>query len=124
MLAMVHAFKTWKHFLMGSDTTVYTDSSFLKFLTTLKDPSPRVTRWLGVLALYHYTIVHIQGSTNTAADALSRSPLYGAMNFLEIDNEASWETDYKADPVLRNEYYDEAGNLRDRSEERRVGKEC
>ena len=35
------------------------------------------------------------------------------MNFLEIDNEASWETDYKADPVLLNEYYDEAWNLRD-----------
>ena len=101
---MVHVLKTWTHFLMGSDTTVYTDSSFLKFLTTLKDPSPRVTRWLGVLALYHYTIVHIPGSTNTAADALSRSHIHGATNFMEIDNQASWEPEYKADPVLRNQY--------------------
>ena len=111
MLAMVHALKTWKHFLMGSDTTVYTDSSFSKFLTTLKDPSPRVTRWLGVLALYHYTIVHIPGSMNTAADALSRSPIHGAANFMK--NQASWEPDYKADPDVRHQYYDENGDLRD-----------
>ena len=88
MLAMVTALKVWKHYLRGGYTKVYTDSSFLKFLGTLKDPSPRVTRWLSVLALYHYDVYHIPGSTNTAADALSRLPLHGCMT-MEID-EVSW----------------------------------
>ena len=70
MMAMVFAFKHWKHYLIGSHTTAYTDSSFLKFLTTLKTPSPRVVRWMANLSLYNYEGRHIPGSINTAADAL------------------------------------------------------
>ena len=40
MLAFVHAIKTWKHYLMGMFTTAYTDSSFLKYISTMKSPSP------------------------------------------------------------------------------------
>ena len=50
MLAMATALKVCKHYLKGGYTKVYTDSSFLKFLGTLKDPYPMVTRWLSVLA--------------------------------------------------------------------------
>ena len=114
MLAMVHALKTWKHYLMGIFTTVYTDSMFLKFLTTMKAPSPRVTRWLAELALYHFEVKHIPGSTNTAADALSRiANLQLAIHSLEIDNESSWEDAYKADPMLLAKYFTENGDLKD-----------
>ena len=58
-MAMVFAFKHWKHYLMGSHTIAYTDSSF-------------VVRWMADLSLYNYEVRHIPGSTNTAADALSR----------------------------------------------------
>ena len=57
---------------MGSHTIAYTVTSFLKILTTLKTPSPSVVRWLADLHLYNYEVRHIPGSTNTAADALSR----------------------------------------------------
>ena len=59
MMAMVFAFKHWKHYLMGSHTIAYTDSSFLKFLTTPKTPSPRVVRWMADLSLYNYEVRHI-----------------------------------------------------------------
>ena len=57
---------------MGSHTIAYTVSSFLKLLTTLKTPSPSVVRWMTDLSLYNYEVRHIPGSTNNAADALSR----------------------------------------------------
>ena len=72
LMAMVFAFKHWKHYQMGSHTIAYTVSSFLKLLTTLKTPSPSVVRWMADLSLYTYEVRHIPVSTNTAAGALSR----------------------------------------------------
>ena len=104
MLAFVHAMKTWKHYLMGSFTTAYTDSTFLKYISTMKSPSPRVVRWLSDLALFHYELKHIPGSTNTAADALSR-PDEATLCVLDLDLEASWEASYREDPVVYPLYF-------------------
>jgi len=106
MLAMVHALRTWKHYLMGSYTFIFTDSTFLKFLSTMKSPSPRVTRWLSELSLFHYEIQHIPGTTNTAADALSRLEcLSGSLLPLQHLME-SWDADYRSDPLIVAKYFD------------------
>ena len=60
LLAMVHAFGYWKYYLMGGLTTVYTDRTYLLYLTTMQ-PSERMVRWLGDLALYHFEVKHIPG---------------------------------------------------------------
>ena len=84
-MAMVFAFKHWKHYQMCRHTIAYTDSSFLKLLTTLKTPSLRVVRCIADLSLYNYEVRHISGSTNTAADALSRMYPEESLALLEID---------------------------------------
>ena len=70
---------------MGSHTVAYTVSSFLKLLTTMKTPSPRVVRWMTDLSLYNYEVRHIPDSTNTAADASSRMYPEESLAILEID---------------------------------------
>ena len=85
MVTMVFAFKHLEHYLMGSHTIAYTDSSFLKFLTTLNTHSQRVVRWMADLSLCTYEVRHIPGSTNTAADALSRMYPEESLALLEID---------------------------------------
>ena len=94
MMAMVFAFKHWKHYLMGSHTIAYTDSIFLKFLTTLKTPSPRVVLWMADLSLFNYEVHHIHGSTNTAADALSRMYPEESLALLQIEVSPDWTDAY------------------------------
>ena len=85
---------------MGSHTIAYTDSSFLKFFTTLKTPSPRVVRWMADLSLYNYEVRHIPVSTNTAADAWSRMYPDESIALPEIDVSPDWTDAYKADTAL------------------------
>ena len=75
MLALVDALEDWRHYLLGSEIHVFTDNSALRYLQNNARPSSRQVRWLERLQLYSpLRIVHIPGTTNTAADALSRSP--------------------------------------------------
>ena len=105
MLAFVHAMKSWKHYLMGSFTTAYTDSTFLKYISTMKNPSPRVVRWLSDLALFNYELKHIPGSTNTAADALSRPDDEATLCVFHLDLDMSWEPAYREDPDVYPLYF-------------------
>ena len=71
-LGLVHALKKWKHYLQGSKVVAHTDNMALKYWRTAQNLSPRQMRWLAYLQLFDLKVVYIPGSTNTAADALSR----------------------------------------------------
>ena len=86
MLALVHALKKWKHYLLGSKVVAYTDNVALKFWRTAQNLSPRQIRWLSLLQMYDLEIAHIPGSINIAADALSRL------------QEVNWKIDYWLTP--------------------------
>ena len=70
----------------------------MSYLTTMQ-PSERMVRWLGDLALYHFEVKHIPGSTNTAADALSRLDTLFPIR-AELDTTDSLEKDYWNDEDL------------------------
>jgi transposase InsO family protein len=74
MAAVVYALKKWRHYLLGTHTTVVTDHKALEFFATQPHLNPRQVRWLGLLAEYDHTIVHRSGKSNVVADALSRRP--------------------------------------------------
>ena len=105
MLALVHALKKWKHYLLGSKTQVYTDNVALKFWQTAQNLSPRQIRWLAYIAMFDLEISHIAGKENTAADALSRL----ACPLIAVPDD--WTPDYKADPKIAKTYFDAQGNL-------------
>ena len=61
-------------YVYGTTFTVRTDNRPLKWLQTLRKPTPRIARWILKLQEYDYEIVHRPGSSNRVADALSRIP--------------------------------------------------
>ncbi|CAI7798028.1 unnamed protein product [Closterium sp. NIES-53] len=71
-LAIITACKTWRCYLKGRKTTVYTDHCRLKYLKTQPTLSRRQVRWIDFLEThFDYDIVYKPGHKNKA-DALSR----------------------------------------------------
>ncbi|GJP52534.1 hypothetical protein CLOM_g11636 [Closterium sp. NIES-68] len=78
MLAIVHAFKTWRCYLTGADVTVRTDHKSLQYLRAQPNLNPRQIRWLDYLeSNFHYTITYKRGANNIA-DALTRPTVHTA----------------------------------------------
>ena len=90
MLAIVHALKKWKHYLLVAHIKAFTDNVALKFWRTAQHLYPRHVRWQAYISMFYIDISHIRGVTNTAADAISR--LKWRIAFAD-----SWETDYSRD---------------------------
>ena len=76
LLAIVEAFKTWRHYLEGCkfEVLVLTDHNNLRRFIDTKSLSSRQVRWAQELSRYHFRIDYRQGKANAAADALSRFP--------------------------------------------------
>ena len=74
MLALVDAVKHWRHYLLGAEVHVNTDSSAMMYLQMSARPSSRQVRWVEELQQYNLKTRHIPGKENAAADALSRIP--------------------------------------------------
>ncbi len=74
LLAIVEAFKTWRHYLEGCKHEVFvlTDHNNLRRFTDTKSLSSRQVRWAQKLSQYHFRIDYRQEKANAAADALSR----------------------------------------------------
>ena len=76
LLAIVEAFKTWRHYLEGCKhkVLVLTDHNNLRQFMDTKSLSSRQVRWAQELSRYHFRIDYRQGKANEAADALSCFP--------------------------------------------------
>lgn len=72
MLAIIDALKTWRHYILASEITVFTDHHSLTYFSTQPSLSDRQVRWSGLLQEYNVKIVYQAGKTNVVADALSR----------------------------------------------------
>ncbi|CAI7867914.1 unnamed protein product [Closterium sp. NIES-53] len=71
-LAIITVFNTWRCYLEGRKTTVYTDHCSLKYIKTQPTLSRRQVRWIDFLEThFDYDIVYKPGHKNKA-DALSR----------------------------------------------------
>ena len=76
LLAIVEAFKTWRHYFEGCkhEVLVLTDHNNLRRFMDMKSLSSRQVRWVQELSKYHFRIDYRQGKANGAADALSGFP--------------------------------------------------
>jgi hypothetical protein len=72
LAAVVHALKTWKHYLYGQKCDVYTDHKSLKYIFTQSELNMRQRRWLELINDYELEIHYHPGKANVVADALSR----------------------------------------------------
>ena len=70
-LSIKAAIQNFRVYLVGAKFTVVTDHKALKWLNTMKDNNPRLTRWYLFLQPYQFR----SGKLNGYADALSRGSL-------------------------------------------------
>ena len=70
--AVIHALRTWRHYLAGQKFTVVIDHYSVQYLRTQPQLSKRQARWLDFIAEFDFDIVHKPGKSNVVADALSR----------------------------------------------------
>ncbi len=81
LLAIVDAFKQWRHYLEGSryPIEVLTDHNNLRGFMNVKALNGRQARWAVRLSSFDFTISHRPGKQNPA-DAPSRRPDYAGVN--------------------------------------------
>ena len=72
LLAVIHALKLWRHYLLGNKFSLMTDHKSLKWIFTQNDLNMRQRRWIEVLQEYDFDIKYRPGKENVVADALSR----------------------------------------------------
>ncbi|BES89445.1 multicellular organismal development [Nesidiocoris tenuis] len=73
-LAVIYGIEKNRQYLEGSEFTVITDHSCLKWLLELKSPTGRLARWTLRLQPYNFHVQYRKGNLNSVADALSRLP--------------------------------------------------
>ncbi|KAK8999704.1 hypothetical protein V6N11_065201 [Hibiscus sabdariffa] len=72
LLAVIFAFDKFRSNLIGTEVTVHTDHSTIKYLLTKKDAKPRLTRWILLLQKFDVEIIDRKGTNNQVANHLSR----------------------------------------------------
>jgi hypothetical protein len=72
LAVVVHALKTWRHYLYGQKSDVYTDHKSLKYIFTQSELNMRQQIWLELIEDYELEIHYHPGKANVVADALSR----------------------------------------------------
>jgi hypothetical protein len=76
---VVHALKTWRHYLYGQKCDIYMDHESLKYIFTQSELNMRQWRWLELIKNYELEIHYHPDKANVVADALSRK---GQFNML------------------------------------------
>jgi hypothetical protein len=72
LAAVVHALKTWRHYLYGQKCDIYMDHKSLKYIFTQSELNMRQRRWLELIKDYDLEIHYHPGKANVVADALSK----------------------------------------------------
>lgn len=72
MLAILHALKKWRPYLMGRHFKVKTDHHSLKYFLEQRLSSKQQQKWVTKMLGYDFEIIYKKGKQNVVADALSR----------------------------------------------------
>src|SRR3954463_2284781 len=72
LTGIVHALKTWRHYLLGNHCQIYSDHQSLRYIFTKPDLNLRQRCWIELIKDYDLGISYTPGKANVLADALSR----------------------------------------------------
>ncbi|GJS08754.1 putative reverse transcriptase domain-containing protein [Tanacetum coccineum] len=70
--AVVFALKTWRHYLYGTKSVIYTDHKSLQHIFDQKELNMHQRRWIELFSNYDCEIHYHPGKANVVADALRR----------------------------------------------------
>jgi hypothetical protein len=100
LAAVVHALKTWRHYLYGQKCDVYTDQKSPKYIFT--QSKMRQQKWLELIKDYELEIHYHPGKANVVADALSRKSQVNLMVAYPMPYELAKEFDRLSLRFLNN----------------------
>jgi hypothetical protein len=72
LVAVVHALKIWRHYLLGNVCNSFTDNKSLKYIFTQPKQNMRQRRWLELIQNYNLNVQYHPRKANVLVDALSR----------------------------------------------------
>ena len=84
LFAVIHALKTWRHYLYGNHFVVTTNHESLKYFCDQQDLKGRQAPWADLIQNFDFSIRYRKGSMNIVADALSRVCEVNMLSFTEI----------------------------------------
>jgi hypothetical protein len=102
LAAVVHALKTWMHYLYGQKCDIYTDHKSLKYIFTQYKLNMRQRRWLELIKDYELEIHYHPDKANVVADALSRKSQVNMLAAHPIPYEQAKEFDRLSLGFLNN----------------------
>jgi ribonuclease HI len=102
LAAVVHALKTWRHYLYGQKCDIYTDHKSLKYVFTQSELNMRQRRWLELIKDYELEIHYHPGKANVVADALSRKSQVNMLAAHPMPFELAKEFDRLSLGILNN----------------------
>ncbi|GKE24954.1 putative reverse transcriptase domain-containing protein [Tanacetum coccineum] len=70
--AIVFALKTWRHYLYGTKSVIYTDHKSIQHIFNQKELNMRQRMWIDLFSDYECEIRYHPGKANVVADALRR----------------------------------------------------
>ncbi|MCO5603851.1 hypothetical protein L7F22_058005 [Adiantum nelumboides] len=94
LLAVIHALKLWRHYLLSRKFQLVTDHKSLKWIFTQPNLNMRQRRWIKLLQEYDFDIKYRPGKDKVVADGLSRKSFLNAISIpsnpiLDMIKEAS-----------------------------------
>jgi hypothetical protein len=99
---VVHALKTWRHYLYGQMCDVYTDHKSLKYIFTLSELNMRHRRWLELIKDHELEIHYHPDKAHVVADALSQKSQVNMMATYSMPYELAKEFDGPSLGFLNN----------------------
>ena len=87
VFAIVHALKTWRHYLYGATFEVFFDHESIKWFLSQKDLKGRKARWAKFLQDIDCMLWYCKGRYNVVADTLSRMPKFENLSFTVLNND-------------------------------------
>ncbi|GJW43420.1 reverse transcriptase domain-containing protein [Tanacetum coccineum] len=81
--AVVFALKTWRHYLYGTKSVIYTDHKSLQHIFDQKELNMRQRRWIELFSDYECEIRYHPGKANVVADALTQGEAFDQENVLD-----------------------------------------
>ena len=85
LVAIVHALKVWRHYVMGRKFELRIDHMSLKYLFEQPNLNARQARWLEFWYEFEFDIKHVKEKENKVADALRRKFHIAAISICQID---------------------------------------
>ncbi|GJS00188.1 putative reverse transcriptase domain-containing protein [Tanacetum coccineum] len=80
--AVVFAQKTWRHYLYGTKSVIYTDHKSIQHIFDQKELNMRQRRWIKLFSNYECEIRYHPGKANVVANALTQGEAFNQENVL------------------------------------------